>query len=266
MQNALNDNLLLNKKIQDGEYMKITTIRTNWAESELQQNTHIITICNKCIIVDAGAKLEDVMNIVGDNKVEAILITHAHFDHISNIDAYEIAFGCPIYMNEHSQKFLHDTHLNASKYFVGDIIFDAENIHYIKGKETLHIAGIDVQAIYTPGHSDDSMCYLCTDKQVENNAEKILDMINNKQDISSTEQHSALFTGDTCFARAVGRTDLATGNPKRLIVSLNHILKLDFTTAYTGHMRHTTKQEQEQNIPTWIKYIKSQLGIDHNQQ
>ena len=239
--------------------MKVTTIRTNWADSELQQNTHIITIGSKCIIVDAGASLEDIIRVVGDKKVEAILITHAHFDHISNIDAYEIAFGCPIYMNEHSKKFLHDPVLNVSKFFIHEIIFDAENIHYIKGKETLHIAGMNVKAIYTPGHSDDSMCYLCVDNNVEDNSAEILEMVANKQDVSNIEQHSVLFTGDTCFARAVGRTDLATGNPKRLIVSLNHILKLDFAVAYPGHMRHTTKPEQLSNIPTWIKYIKSQL-------
>ena len=239
--------------------MKVTTIRTTWAESELKQNTHVITIGDKCIIVDAGASLEDILNVVGDNKVEAILITHAHFDHISNIDAYEIAFGCPIYMNEHSKKFLHDPILNVSKFFVHEIIFDAENIHYIKGKETLHIAGIDVQSIYTPGHSEDSMCYLCIDNNIEDNSDTILEMVNSRQDVSELEQTKVLFTGDTCFAKAVGRTDLSTGNPKRLIVSLNHLLKLDFTVCYTGHMRHTTKQEQQENIPTWIKYIKSQL-------
>lgn len=244
--------------------MKVTTIRTNWAESELQQNTHIVSIGDKCIIVDAGARLEDVMAIVGERKVEAILITHAHFDHISNIDAYEIAFKCPIIMNEHSCKFLHNPELNASKYFVGDIIFDAENIHYLKGKEVLNIADVEVRAIYTPGHSDDSMCYLCTDNNIKSNDEQILQMLSNKQDISNIEQQKVLFTGDTCFARAVGRTDLSTGNPKRLIVSLNHILKLDFVTAYTGHMRATSKDEQEKNIATWIKYIKKHLlNIDN---
>lgn len=225
--------------------MKVDTIRTNWADTELEQNTHVVTIGKKCIIVDAGARLDDVMNIVGDKKVEAILITHAHFDHISNIDAYEIAFGCPIIMNEHSKKFLRDTHLNASKYFVGEIIFDAENIHYVKGKETLRIAGVDVKTIYSPGHSDDSMCYL-------------LSYPEGKRAPKSGE-NKVLFSGDTCFARAVGRTDLATGNPKRLIVSLNHVLKLDFTSMYPGHMRQTTIEEQQRNIPTWIKYIKSRI-------
>ncbi len=218
--------------------MKIDTIRTNWADSELDQNTHIITIDNKCIIVDACAKLEDIMPYVEGKSVEAILITHAHFDHIASIDAYEIAFKCPIYMNEHGKVFLADPELNLSKYFVHDETFEVENIHYLKGKETLHLAGLDIEAIYTPGHSSDSMCYLCSQEG---------------------EEEKVLFTGDTCFARAVGRTDLATGNPKRLIVSLNHILKLDFATAYTGHMRATTKEEQEKNIPTWIRYIKNKL-------
>lgn len=239
--------------------MKVSTIRTTWAESELQVNTHIITIGDKCIIVDAGAKVEDVLSIVGDRKVEAVLITHAHFDHISNIDAYEIAFGCPIYMNEHSEAFLHNTELNVSKYFVQDIIFDAENIYYLKGKETLNIAGVEVKPIYTPGHSEDGMCYLCTDNSIENNGTEVMEQLDNKQDISEVEQHRVLFTGDTCFARAVGRTDLATGNPKRLIVSLNQILNLDFYTAYTGHMRATTKTEQQKNIPVWIHYLKSMV-------
>lgn len=243
--------------------MKVSTIRTTWAESELQVNTHIITVGDKCIIVDAGAKVEDVLAEVGDRRVEAVLITHAHFDHISNIDAYEIAFGCPIYMNEHSKAFLHDPELNVSKYFVQDIIFDAENIHYLKGKETLNIAGIEVAPIYTPGHSEDGMCYLCTDNAVEDNGAEVVKMLTDKQDISGVEQHKVLFTGDTCFAKAVGRTDLATGNAKRLIVSLNQVLKLDFFTAYTGHMRATTKPEQEVNIPVWIQYLKTMvIGTD----
>ena len=120
--------------------MKVDTVKTNWANSELEQNTHIITKGDKCIIVDAGARLCDVMEYTDGKSVEAILITHAHFDHIQNIDAYEIAFGCPIYMNEHSKKFLHNPELNVSKFFVHEIIFDAENIHYVKGKEFLHIA------------------------------------------------------------------------------------------------------------------------------
>lgn len=213
--------------------MKVDTIRTNWADTELKQNTHIITIDDKCIIVDAGASLIDIMPYVEGKTVEAILITHAHFDHIASIDAYEVAFKCPIYLHENSEKFLLDPELNVSKYFVNDVTFEVENLHYIKGKETLNIAGVNIRTIYTPGHSEDSVCYLFED--------------------------GTLFTGDTLFAAAVGRTDLATGNPHRQIASLNVLLKLDFNVAYTGHLRSTTKEEQNNNIPTWIKYIKRGL-------
>ena len=247
--------------------MKVTTIRTTWAERELQQNTHIITIGDKCIIIDPAARLQDIMQVIEGRSVEAILVTHAHFDHISNMDAYEIAFGCPIYMHKNSEKFLHDSELNVSKYFVHEIIFDAENIHYLKGNEILNIAGIEVNAIHTPGHSEDSMCYLCFDKNVSIDSEELTYKINKREDITDIEQQKVLFTGDTCFARAVGRTDLATGNPKRLIVSLNQLLKLDFVSAYTGHMRTTTKEEQQSNIPLWIKTLKkSILNIDKDKE
>ena len=239
--------------------MKVTTIRTTWAETELQQNTHIITIGDKCIIVDPSARLADVMAVVEGKTVEAILVTHAHFDHISNMDAYEIAFGCPIYMHKNSKKFLNDSELNVSKYFVQEIIFDAENIQYLRSKQTFNVAGIEINAIHTPGHSDDSMCYLCVDNNIEVDNNKLTQMINKREDVSDIEQQKVLFTGDTCFARAVGRTDLKTGNPKRLIVSLNQILKLDFVSAYTGHMRITTKEEQENNIPLWIRTIKKSI-------
>lgn len=213
--------------------MHVTTIRTNWADSELNVNTHIITFNNKCIIVDAGASLEDVLDVVGDKPVLAILITHAHYDHITHLENYESYFGCPIIMHENSRLFLSNPELNVSKYFGAERVFKLGKVDYIKGKETLTINDLDIKTIYTPGHTDDSVCYLFSD--------------------------GTLFSGDTVFARAVGRTDLATGNPKRLIVSLNQILKLDFNEMYTGHLRSSNKEEQLKNIPVWIKYLKTMV-------
>ena len=217
-----------------GEFtMNIDTVKTVWSEGELKQNTHIVTMGDSCIIIDAGASLDDIMPIVEDKKVEAILVTHAHYDHITYIESYQIAFDCPVYMHENSEKFLTDTELNVSRFFGVDKTFDLHDVQYIKGKETLNLSGIEVKAIFTPGHSDDSLCYLF--------------------------DNDVLFTGDTVFSIAVGRTDLATGNTKRLIASLNQLLKVDFNTAYTGHGRGTTKQEQLTNIPKWIEILKQDL-------
>ena len=213
--------------------MKIETIKTKWSENELKQNTYVVTRGDKCIIIDAGARLEDLMNIINGREVEAVLVTHAHYDHITYIESYQIAFGCPIYMHENSEKFLTNIQLNASKFFGADKTFNLHDINYIKGKETLQFADMQVKAIYTPGHSDDSLCYLLED--------------------------GTLFTGDTVFSIAVGRTDLETGNTKRLIASLNQVLKMDFNAAYTGHGRVTNKEEQLANIPRWIEILKQDL-------
>lgn len=218
--------------------MEVKTVRTNWADRELNQNTHIIIIGNKCIIVDAGASLEDIMPIIGNREVEAILITHAHYDHIWHIESYDTTFSCPIYMHEKADIFLKNPEYNLSKYFGANKTFNLHNVHYIKGKENLNIAGVNIQPIYTPGHSEDSMCYLFED--------------------------GTLFSGDTIFARAVGRTDLITGNPNRLIVSLGLLMKLDFNEIYTGHLRSTNKQEQEKNVSVWIRYIKANLLKKHS--
>ena len=222
--------------------MKIDTIKTTWAESELKQNTYVVTYEDKCVIIDAGAKLDDIMHLVEGKKVEAILVTHAHYDHITYIESYQIAFHCPIYMHEHSAKFLHNPVLNVSQFFGANKTFDLHDVKYIKGKETLDLGGLSIKAIYTPGHSDDSVCYLLEDGK--------------------------LFVGDLLFSLAVGRTDLKTGNTKRIIASLNHILKLDFNIVYPGHGRSTNKQEQEVNIPKWIQLLKQDLlsgnkGVDY---
>ena len=64
-----------------------------------------------------------------------------------------------------------------------------------------------------------------------------------------------MFSGDTVFSIAVGRTDLPTGNLTELIKSLNRILNLDYITLFTGHGRPSDKQEQNKNIPKWIDYL-----------
>ena len=202
------------------------------------------------------------MPLVDGKKVEAILITHAHYDHITYIESYQIAFDCPIYMHENSEKFLTDTDLNVSRFFGVDKTFNLHDIKYIKGKETLNLVGVKVKAIFTPGHSDDSLCYLFEIPAENNDEVSQYDYSTTNQDVVSDEDNKTnniLFTGDTFFSIAIGRTDLATGNVKRLIATLNQLIKMDFDMAYTGHGRATTKQEQLTNIPKWIQILKQGL-------
>ena len=93
----------------------------------------------------------------------------------------------------------------------------------------------EIKVIHTKGHSKGGVCYLIND---------------------------VLFSGDTLFSVAVGRTDLSSGNTKQLIESLKRIQKLDYSTLYSGHGRVSNKEEQNTNIPKWIEALKNNLIME----
>lgn len=207
--------------------MKVQTIKVKWAENELSQNTHIVEYEDGCILIDVGCSLEEVKQIT-DKPIKAILITHAHFDHIKNIAQYDSS-RIKIYAHKSVLEVLNNETNNASILFNEPKKFKLNNLYLLEDQEELDFGALNIKCLYTPGHSIDSMCYL----------------INNE----------ILFSGDTVFSVAVGRDDLPTSNTKQLIDSLNRILNLDYITLYAGHGRPSDKQEQTTNIPKWINYL-----------
>ena len=125
---------------------------------------------------------------------------------------------------------------NASSLFDQPTKYKINNLHLFADQDELDIGEINVKCLYTPGHSVDSSCYLINDEY--------------------------LFSGDTLFSIAVGRTDLSTGNTKELIKSLKRIQKLDYSTLYSGHGRVSNKEEQNTNIPKWIEALKNNLIME----
>lgn len=204
--------------------MEIRTIKTSWGTGQLKHNTHVITGEKTCIVIDAGCPLEEVRKIT-NLPIEAVFITHGHFDHVNYIEEYD-ALGVSIYASKYLKDFLFDQILNAS----GNKSYRAKNIVPVENNEIIEALIGDIKCFETPGHSEDSVCYLLDDK--------------------------ALFSGDTVFAIAVGRVDLPTGNAETLISSLERILSLEFNEVYTGHGRTSTKDELKTNIPKLIPYIK----------
>jgi len=119
---------------------------------------------------------------------------------------------------------------NVSLFFNQSHKFNVKNLNFVNDDEEIEINGHIIKCLYLPGHSVDSMCYLIDD--------------------------DILFSGDTVFSVAVGRTDLPTANTKQLINSLNRILNLDYKLLFTGHGRPSDKEEQKTNIPKWLNYLK----------
>ncbi len=123
-------------------------------------------------------------------KLVAAIDTHVHADHITALDDLNQATGCKTIMGEHSK---------------------AEFLSLrVKDEEELNFDGLKLKAIYTPGHTDDSYCFLLND---------------------------LLFTGDTLLIRGTGRTDFQNGDAYAQYNSIkNKLFKLDdSTTVYPGH-------------------------------
>lgn len=206
----------------------------------LDVNTYIVINGNVGFVVDPGGDAQKIYSIFRKQKakIEAILLTHAHFDHIGGV-----AELCRIASKGEDGKenpqdaptvFLHKDELekigsyknlgfsmNANpEKFVPDIL--------LKGGETLKIAGLDVKVIHTPGHAKGSLCYVVSDK---------------------------IFVGDTLFFMSYGRTDFYDGNAKDLknsIVNKLFALKGNYTIL-PGHGEPTTLDFERVNNPVLEK-------------
>ena len=84
--------------------MKIETIKTLWSENELKQNTYVVVGDSSCVVIDAGCPLAKIREIT-DKPIEAVFITHGHYDHIEYIEEYD-KLGVPIFCCYLTENFL----------------------------------------------------------------------------------------------------------------------------------------------------------------
>lgn len=207
--------------------MEIKIIKTTWSPTDLKHNTYVVIEGDKCIVIDAGAPLEEVRNVT-DAKIEAVFITHGHFDHIQYIEEYD-KLGAPIYVNEKTLDFFKNPKKNVSDIFKCYLTFDVKNTKIVKEGDIIEVLGSTVKCFETPGHSEDGMCYLFDNKE--------------------------LFSGDTLFSIAIGRTDLETASNNQMIESLLKLDKLNYVGLYSGHGRISSKEEQNSKTAYWINLL-----------
>ncbi len=172
----------------------------------------------EAFIVDPGDDARRISQAVREQKlnVKAILLTHGHFDHIMAVPELKAEFGVPVYAHEAEEGLLQDTQMNLSAPWVGRALsLSAEQL--LKDGEKFELAGFEIQAIHTPGHTAGGVSYYLE-------AEKVL------------------FSGDTLFRGSYGRVDLPTASGAEIARSINEkLLPLPEETAvYPGHERETT--------------------------
>lgn len=196
--------------------MEIHSIQSKAYKGILHQMSYVLTEGDDAVIIDAGANVEDVKEVVKDKKVNAILLTHLHFDHIWCIEDYLKEWNTDVYVVSGAEEKFSNPELNCSYLMRLDLSFNVpqNNIKYYT--EKLEFGKISIDVIFTPGHSADSVCLLV-----------------NKN----------LFCGDLVLGGTIGRTDLYDSSFIDMQKSLEKLKLIDFDFAYPGHYDRLSKQE-----------------------
>lgn len=157
-------------------------------------------------------------------EVAAILLTHAHFDHISGCNELRRLTGAKVYAWEKEQPLCNDPALNVSEMTGRPVTAVVDE--YLKEDAILQIEGIEVKLIGTPGHTQGSCCFYF-------------------------EKEGILISGDTLFEGSVGRTDFPTGSGAVLSRSLKEKLMClpGEVKVYPGHGGFTTIGEEKKYNP-----------------
>jgi hydroxyacylglutathione hydrolase len=193
----------------------------------VQENTYIVRADPRAthgVIVDPGEEAERLLGAIEQLGVtiDAILITHCHFDHIGAVAPIARATGAPVYCPEIERPVLADVMSWVPPGFGPFESWEAE--HLLAGGERLSVAGLDIEVTFTPGHSPGHLTYAIG---------------------------GALLSGDVLFQGSVGRVDLPGGDWPTLERSIATLLRRypAETIVYPGHMGVTTLGRERDTNP-----------------
>jgi hydroxyacylglutathione hydrolase len=180
------------------------------------------------LIVDPGDepdRLIEALDNLGVKQVEAILVTHTHFDHVGAVAPVARATNAPVYCPELERQVLADIMRYVPWPGIGPYeSYEAD--HTVKGGETLELAGLTIDVLFTPGHSPGHVTY-------------------------AIPSEDAVFSGDVLFEGSVGRVDLPGGDWPTLLASIESLINRfpAETTVYPGHMGITTLGRERATNP-----------------
>jgi hydroxyacylglutathione hydrolase len=195
----------------------------------VQENSYFVRRpgAETCVVVDPGDEAERLIKAkdeLGITAVEAILITHTHFDHVGAVKALHDATGAPVYVPELEREVLANINSYVPLGFGPFESYEAD--HTIAGGEVLELAGMTFDVRFTPGHSPGHVTY-------------------------AVRGEDALLSGDVLFQGSVGRVDLPGGDWPTLLASIESLID-EFpaqTAVYPGHMGATTLGDERATNP-----------------
>lgn len=196
----------------------------------MQTNCYIIeNSAGACLIIDPGDEGKKLISLLTEKKLTplAILLTHAHFDHIGAVDVVREFFQIPVYVHENEKEWLPNPSLNGSEQFRMACPITAKSAeHLLTKEEKMTLADFEFIVFETPGHSPGSVSYFF-------------------------EKEGMVICGDALFRGSIGRTDLLGGNHVQLLKSIHEkLLTLsEETIVMPGHGPSTTIIEEMDSNP-----------------
>ncbi|MDR0270930.1 MBL fold metallo-hydrolase [Paenibacillus sp.] len=185
----------------------------------LQTNAYLLTgeDPGRAVIIDPGMNPGALIKKIEPMEIEAILLTHAHFDHMGGVDEIRKLKNCPVYLHDLEAEWLGNPKFNGSLNWpqVSPPLATAPAEYGLDEGQKLELIGHTFSVYHTPGHSPGSVSFLCGDD---------------------------LFSGDVLFKLGVGRTDLYGGRERDLLDSIHNKLFTfkDEVKVYPGHGPKTT--------------------------
>ncbi|RSL30948.1 MBL fold metallo-hydrolase [Salibacterium salarium] len=196
----------------------------------LQTNCYVLYNDNQeAVIIDPGGDAEYLQQWLENRNLHpaAILLTHAHFDHIGAVEQIRQTFDIDVYLHEKEREWLTDPEKNGAALFLGDsTISSAEADHHINQEGELVVGPFTFQVYETPGHSPGSISFYHPESET-------------------------VFSGDVLFSGGIGRTDLPGGNHDELLkVIHDKLLELpEDTYVACGHGPYTTIHAEMDSNP-----------------
>lgn len=183
---------------------------------DVDNNVWIVGDDSEVVVIDPAHDVEAIAQAVGDREVLAILLTHGHDDHIRA--AREVA-----------ERLDAAILLNPADRMLWDAVYEDGPDDEISDRETFQVAGAELIALHTPGHSPGSTCFYAPSL-------------------------GALFSGDTLFKGGPGATGRSYSDFPTIIASIREqLLTLPAeTVVYTGHGDSTTIGDEAPHLQEWI--------------
>ena len=188
------------------------------------------------VVIDPGDDVELLLAAVEKHGLEpvAIVLTHAHLDHVTGVARAKQALGVPVWLHK-DDHFLYEAVVQQGLMFGFKVDPQPPVDHFYEPDQILRFGEYEIAVRHTPGHCPGGVC---------------LAMNGDPRTQGPTERR-ILIVGDTLFAGSIGRTDLPGGDLETLLKSIREVLFSfpDGTPVYSGHGDPTTVGQERRSNP-----------------